>query len=66
MMEVEAMARDFTPLQVRFYDDALMEKIRIIAQSENRSMNAQILEFLKQGVEKYKDAPVNNNTLPAK
>lgn len=53
MMEVTVMAREFIPLQVRFYDEYLMEELKQIAKNENRSMNAQILEFLKQGVEEY-------------
>jgi len=56
------MARIFIPLQVRFYEEALLDKVRQIAQNENRSMNAQILEFIKQGVDKYVGASVINNT----
>lgn len=56
------MARDYIPLQVRFYDEELMDKLRIIAKLENRSMNAQILEFLKQGVERYSSLPAKYNT----
>jgi len=60
------MARAFIPLQVRFYDEALFERLKEIAQFENRSTNAQILEFIKQGIEKYTGVvpPVNNTPSP--
>jgi hypothetical protein len=65
-MGVTTMARDYIPLQVRFYEEELMDKVREIARLENRSMNAQILEFLKQGVEKYPGVSSNfNNTSEA-
>jgi hypothetical protein len=62
-MEVTTMARDYIPLQVRFYDEYLLARVKEIAINENRSMNAQILEFLKQGIEKYSSvSSVINNT----
>lgn len=56
------MARDYIPLQVRFYDDTLLEALKNIARLENRSTNAQILEFLKQGVERYAPFPASNDS----
>ena len=51
------MARDYIHLQVRFYNDELFNNVKRIAKYENRSMNAQILEFLKLGVANYKWPP---------
>ena len=58
------MARDFISLQVRFYDDTLLDKVRVIAQNENRSVNAQILAFLKLSVEEYFREPSDINNTP--
>ncbi len=59
------MARDYIHLQVRFYDDKLFNTVKSIAKYENRSMNAQILEFLKQGVENYPKAIPDINDTPS-
>lgn len=48
------MAKDIIPIQVRFPAE-LLDDLRMIAELEHRSLNAQIITFLELSVKDYKN-----------